>query len=110
MRTEATLGNHTRRMVEADVIGDVAPELDVVISKLAELAVVHAELLLLGRGAEGQPRDEVEQEEDQAGDDKAPGEGGDGACELVAHLHPVVLDPTQVIPVPAIELGDPGAA
>lgn len=94
---------------EADVVRDVTGDLDVVVGELAELAVVHAELLLLGAGAQGQARDEVEDEEDEAGEDEGPGEGSDSASELVAHLHPVVLDPAQRTPLSTIELGNPGA-
>lgn len=88
----------------------MAGELDVIVGKLAELDVVHAELLLLGAGAQGQAGDEVEEEEDEAGQDEGPGKGRDGAGELVAHLDPVMLDPAEGLPGGAVELGDPRAA
>jgi hypothetical protein len=95
-------------VVDADGVAQVAGELDVVVGKLAELDVIHAELLLLGGGAEGQTGDEVEEEEDDAGEDKSPGEGSDGTGELVTHLDPVVLDPAKGIPLNTVKLGNPG--
>ena len=79
----------------AGVVGDMTGDLDVVVGELAELAVIHTELLLLRGGAEGETGDEVEEEEDEAGEGEGPGEGGEGAGELVAYLGPVALDPAE---------------
>lgn len=98
-----------RRTRNGSSVGQVTGQLNVVVGKLAELDVVHAQLLLLGGGAQAQAGDQVEEEEDHAGQGEGPGEGGDSAGELVAHLDPVVFDPAEGFPFGAIELGDPGA-
>ena len=87
----------------------VARQLDVVVRKLAELAVVQTELLLLGCHAQGQAGDEVHEEEQEAGEDEGPEEDGAGAGELVAELDPVVLDPADLVVRAAVERGDGGA-
>lgn len=83
-------------------------DLDVIIRKLAELEIVHADLLLLGRSTEGEAGHEVHEEEDEAGEDKGPEEGGAGAGELVADLNPVVLDPADGVLLVTRETSDPG--
>lgn len=96
------LGARVRR------VGHVARHLNIVVGKLAELAVVEAELLLLGADAEGQTRDEVHEEEEDAGQDKGPGERGAGAGELVTELDPVVLDPADLVVGGSVEGGNGG--
>ena len=76
-------------------ISDVARHLNIVVRKLAQLAVIQTKLLLLRADAEGQARDEVHEEQDDAGEHKGPAEGGADAGELVTELDPVVLDPAD---------------
>lgn len=99
-----TAGN---TIVDADGVAEVAGELDVVVGKLSKLNVVHTKLFLLRGGAEGQARNEVEEEEDDAAEDKGPGESSNSTGELVAHLDPVVLDPAERTPLNAVKLGNP---
>lgn len=88
---------------------DLAGDLDVVVGELAELAVVEAELLLLGGHAQGQAGDEVHDEEQEAGQDEGPGEGGAGAGNLVTELDPVVLDPADGVVGTTVKVGNDGA-
>lgn len=62
----------------------MALKLNVVVSELAELAVVEANLLLLGAGAQGQARYEVHEEENDAGHDEGVSEASGGVGQLVA--------------------------
>lgn len=87
----------------------MAPQLDIVVGELAELAVVDADVLVVGGDAERQSGDEVHEEEDDASQDKGPAEGGADACELVAELDPVVLDPADRGVLVAVEASDGGA-
>lgn len=104
-----TAAAHDRRRRKSHAIGDVPRQLDVVVGELAELAVVDADLLVLGADAEGQARDEVHEEEDDAGEGKGPAKGGADAGELVAELDPMVLDPADGGVGAAVEGGDGGA-
>lgn len=89
----------------ADVAG-VALELDVVVGELAELAVVEANVLLLGGDAQAEAGHQVHQEQDQARHDERVGEAGDRVGELVAELDPVVVDPAAGDDGEAVEVGD----
>lgn len=65
-------------------VGGVAVDLDVVVGELAELDVVDTGFFVVGGDAEGEAGDEVEEEEDDAGQDEGVGEAGDGVGDLVA--------------------------
>lgn len=84
----------------------MAAELDVVVGELAHLAVVQAQLLLLGRHAQAQAGDEVQEEQDDAGHDEGVGEAGDAVGELVAELDPVVVEPAAGDLGEAVEVGN----
>lgn len=85
------------------------PHLDVVVGELAELAVVDADVLILGVDAQGHARDEVHEEEDDAGEGEGVAEDGADAGELVAELDPVAVDPADWGVGGAIEVGDGSA-
>ena len=55
---------------------------------------------------ERQARNEVEQEQDNAGHDEGVGEAGDGVGELVGELDVVVVDPAAVDDGGTVESGD----
>lgn len=85
---------------------DVAAELDVVVGELAQLGVVEARLLVLGRGAQAEAWDEVHDEEDDARDAEGVGESGDAVGELVRELDVVAVQPAAVDLGEAIEVCD----
>jgi hypothetical protein len=71
----------------------MALELDVIVGKLAQLDVVDAGILLVGRHTQAQAGDQVHQEQDDARQDERIGEAGNGVGELVGELDVVVVDP-----------------
>lgn len=71
----------------------MALELDVVVGELAELDVVDADLLVLGRDAQAQARDQVHEEQDDAGQHERVREAGDRVGDLERELDVVVVDP-----------------
>lgn len=71
----------------------IAHQLNVVVRKLADFGVVHAEDLCFFGSAETEARDEVHDEEDQARAAEAVGEAGEGVGQLVGELHPVRVEP-----------------
>jgi hypothetical protein len=75
------------------LIDDFAGKLYVVVCELADLSVVDAEDLGLLSSAEGEARDQVHQEEDDAGQGEGVEAACHGICELIAELHPVVVEP-----------------
>lgn len=79
--------------VSGDDIAGVALDLDVIVRELAELDVVDADVLVLGRHAQAQARDQVHEEQDDACQDERVGEAGNGVGELVRELDVVVVDP-----------------
>jgi hypothetical protein len=87
----------------------VAGELNVIVGELAELAVIHANLLLGGGGTEGQTGDEVHEEQDDAGEDEGPGEAGEGTGDLVAELDEVAVNPADGVVLLSGKTGDPRA-
>lgn len=80
--------------------------LDIVVGKLAQLAVVAANGLVLCAHAEGQTGDKVHEEEDEAGEDERPAEGCADAGELVAELDVVAVDPADGVVFAAVETGN----
>lgn len=104
-----TATTHNRRGIQRHTISNMPRQLNVIVRKLAELAVVHTNFFVLGADAEGETGDEVHEEEDDAGECKGPAEGGADAGELVAELDPVVLDPADGGVGAAVEGGDGGA-
>ena len=109
LRRRTATAQHGRRRRKRHAVGNVPRQLDVVVRELAQLAVVHTDLFVLGADAQGQARNEVHEEEDDAGEGKGPAEGGADAGDLVAELDPVVLDPADVGDGAAVEGGDGGA-
>jgi hypothetical protein len=75
------------------IVQDLPSQLNVIVSKLANLSVVDTQDLGLLGSAKLQTRDQVEQEENEAGSAKRVDASGHGISELVAELHPVVVDP-----------------
>lgn len=104
---EAAVGRR-RRLVggTAEQLVDVAAELDVVVGKLAHLAVVQAHLLLLGRHAQAQPGHEVHEEQDDAGQDERVRKAGHAVGELVAQLDPIVVEPAAGDLGETVEVGN----
>lgn len=80
--------------------------LDIIIRKLAELAVVDADDLCFLTGAQRQAWDQVHEEEDNAGAEERVGEAGDGVGQLVAELDVVAVEPAAGDHGEAVEVGD----
>jgi hypothetical protein len=75
------------------VVQDFAGQFNVVVCELANLSIVDTQDLSFLGGAEGQAGDQVHDEEDEAGSAEGVGTSGDGVSELVAELHPVMVEP-----------------
>lgn len=84
----------------------MAAELDIVVRKLAHLGVVQAHFLLLGRHAQAQAGDQVQQEQDDARHNERVREAGHAVSELVAELDPVVVEPAAGDLGEAVEMGN----
>lgn len=78
--------------VAQDIAG-VASKLNVIVGELAELSIIKTKLLLLGRDTERKTRDQVHEEQDDAGDDERVREAGNAVGKLVAELDVVLVDP-----------------
>jgi len=89
----------------------VTADLDVVISKLAELVVVHTEEFGLFGCAEVESWDLVDSVGEDCRYDKCPSTSSDDVSELNVELLPVVLDPTSVVKtsVDTVETDDVGS-
>ena len=92
-------------LLVAQVVQDLAGQLDVVVGELADLRVVDAQDLGLLGGAQGEAGDQVHEEEDQAGAAEGVDAAGDGVRELVAELDPVVVEPAAGDLGEAVEVG-----
>ena len=80
--------------------------LDIVVRKLAQLMVVDAEYLCLFGGTQAEARDQVHDEENDAGAEEGVGEAGDGIRELIAELDVVPVEPATGDNGHAVEVGD----
>lgn len=78
------------------IVKDLAGKLYVVIGELADLSVVDTEDLGFLRGTERKTWDKVHDSEDDAGATEGVDTARDGVCQLVAELHPVVVEPAAV--------------
>jgi len=95
-----------RRSSSGEDVASLAGELNIVVGELAELGIIQTHLLLLSSHTERQARDEVHEEEDDAGKDKRVRETGDRVRELVAELDVVLVDPATGDLAAAIEMGN----
>lgn len=75
------------------IVEDLARQLDVVVGELANLGVVDSQNLGLLVGAQAQARDHVDEEQDERREDERVETPRDAVGELVAQLHPVVVEP-----------------
>ncbi len=75
-------------------IDGMALELDVIVGELPELNVIDAQLFLGGVNTELQTGDQVDQEKNDAREDKGPGETGAAIRDLIAELDKVSANPT----------------
>ena len=80
--------------------------LDVVVREFAQLMVVDAEDLCFFGGAQAEARDQVHDEENDAGAEERIGEAGDGVGQLVAELDVVPVEPATGDNGHAVEVGD----
>lgn len=78
-----------------------AAQLDVIVSELAKLGIVEAQLLLLDRGAQTEAGDQVHHKENDTCDNERPREPSDAVSELIGQLDIVVVEPA------AVDLGKP---
>lgn len=88
----------------------MASNLDVVVGKLAELAIIQPNFLLVGADTQRQAGNEVHEEQDDAGDHKRVREPGNTVSELIAELDVVVVDPTAGDLRRAVKVGNVVAA
>ena len=86
-------GRILSRLLLTQVVQDLTRQLHVVVSELANLSIVYTQDLRLLGSAEGEARNQVHEEEDQAGSAERVDAAGGGVCELVAELDPVVVEP-----------------
>jgi hypothetical protein len=68
-------------------------DLDIVVGKLPELAIVEANLLFFGTGTQRQAGDQVHEEQYDTGHDEGVREPGDTVGQLIAELDVVLVDP-----------------
>lgn len=87
-------------------VGHVSSHLNIVIGKLAQLAIISAELLLLWGDTKGEARDEVENEEENASEGKGPSEDGKSTSDLVTQLNKVTVDPANRVVLSTVESGN----
>ena len=76
------------------VVQDLAGQFNVVVRELADLSIIDTQDLGLLADAEGQTRDQVHDEQDEAGSAKGVDTTRDGVSELVAELDPVLVEPS----------------
>lgn len=79
-----------------NVIEHFSGELDVVVGELANLGVVNTQHLGVLGGSDTQTRDEVDNEQNEAGASERVGTASNGIGDLVAELDPVVVEPASV--------------
>lgn len=79
-----------------DVIENLSRELDIVVREFANLGVIDAQDLSILSGAETKTRDQVHDEEDQAGSAEGVETTTERIRKLVGHLDPVLVQPTTV--------------
>ena len=87
-------------------ISHVSSHLNIVIGKLAQLAIISAELLLLRGDTKGEARDEVEKEQENASKSKGPGKDGKSTSNLVTQLNKVAVNPTNGVVLSTVESGN----
>lgn len=97
-------GRRAGDKLAVDVLRGSAGKLNVVVGKLAELGVIKTKLLLLGSDTQAEARDEVHEEQDDAGHAERVGETGNTVGQLVAELDPVVVKPATGDLAEAIEV------
>lgn len=75
------------------IVQNLTSQLNVIVSKLADLRIIDTQDLSLLSSAELHARNQVEEEENDAGSAERVDASGNGICKLVAELYPVVVDP-----------------
>jgi len=88
------------------IVQHLAGQLDVVVGELANFGVVDAEDLGLLGGAQREARDQVHDEEDDAGAAERVDAARDRVRQLVAQLDPVVVEPAAGDLGEAVEVRD----
>ena len=78
-----------------DIIQHLSRQLNVIVRKLANLGIVDTQDLSLLGSSEGKTRDQVHDEEDDAGSPERVDTAGDGIGELVSELDPVAVEPSS---------------
>jgi hypothetical protein len=87
-------------------VSHVSSHLNIVIGKLAKLAVISAELLLLSGDTKGEARDEVDKEEEDASESEGPGKDSESTSDLVTQLNKVTVNPTNRVVLSTVESGN----
>lgn len=80
--------------------------LDIIIRELPQLMVIDANDFCFLGSTEREARDQVHDEEDDAGAKKGVGEAGDGVGELIAELNVVAVEPAAGYLGEAVQVGD----
>lgn len=86
-------------------IGKLASQLNIIVSKLSELCIIHAQCLFILRCSETESRNEVHEEENDTGAEERISEARHAVCELVGELDPVMVEPTAGNLAKAVEMG-----
>lgn len=98
------VGGGVFALVVGDVIEYLAGQLNVVVCELANLGIVDTKDLCFLGGAERETRNQVHDEEDEAGATERVDTPGDGISKLVAELDPVVVEPSTVDEAEAVQV------
>jgi hypothetical protein len=86
-------------------IPKLPPQLHIIVSKLPNLRLIQPELLLLHINPQTQSRNEVHQEEDDAGPEEGVREAGHAVGELVGELDVMAVEPAARDDGQAVEVG-----
>lgn len=76
------------------------------LTELADLRVINTQNLGLLGGPDMQAGDQVQDEEDDAGEDKGIASAGEGIGKLVSELDPVTVQPAASDDLHAVQVGD----
>jgi hypothetical protein len=95
----------TRTLLTHKHITKLPPQLHIIISKLSDLRLIETQLLLLHIHPQAQARNEIHQEEDDAGAEEGIREAGHAVGELVRELDVVAVEPAARDHGEAIQVG-----
>ena len=95
-----------RNTDDAGSIRDFALMLNIVVGEFSEFMVIDTDDFRLLGCAEGKTGDEVHDEKDEAGAEKAVGETGNTVCELIGELDVMAVQPAATDCGETVEMGD----